>query len=46
MRVEGRIIGHDNVFDDEGLGQAGAWDNLAYGYRRRRAAWPSTKTSG
>ena len=37
-RIEGRIIGHDNVFDDEGLGQGWAWDNLAYGY--------STPTSG
>jgi D-alanyl-D-alanine carboxypeptidase/D-alanyl-D-alanine-endopeptidase (penicillin-binding protein 4) len=31
-RVDGRIIGHDNVFDDEGLGQGWAWDYLAYGY--------------
>jgi D-alanyl-D-alanine carboxypeptidase/D-alanyl-D-alanine-endopeptidase (penicillin-binding protein 4) len=31
-RVEGRIIGDDNVFDDEGLGQGWAWDYLAYGY--------------
>jgi len=31
-RVEGRVIGHDNVFDDEGLGQGWAWDYLAYGY--------------
>jgi len=31
-RVEGRIIGNDNVFDDEGLGQGWAWDYLAYGY--------------
>jgi D-alanyl-D-alanine carboxypeptidase/D-alanyl-D-alanine-endopeptidase (penicillin-binding protein 4) len=31
-RVEGRIVGHDNVFDDEGLGQGWAWDYLAYGY--------------
>ena len=31
-RIEGRIIGDDNVFDDEGLGQGWAWDNLAYGY--------------
>jgi D-alanyl-D-alanine carboxypeptidase/D-alanyl-D-alanine-endopeptidase (penicillin-binding protein 4) len=37
-RIEGRIIGHDNVFDDEGFGQGWAWDNLAYGY--------STPTSG
>lgn len=37
-RIEGRIIGHDNVFDDGGLGQGWAWDNLAYGY--------STPTSG
>jgi len=31
-RVEGRIIGDDNVFDDEGLGQGWAWDYLAYDY--------------
>jgi D-alanyl-D-alanine carboxypeptidase/D-alanyl-D-alanine-endopeptidase (penicillin-binding protein 4) len=31
-RIEGRVIGDDNVFDDEGLGQGWAWDNLAYGY--------------
>ena len=31
-RIEGRIIGHDNVFDDEGLGQGWAWDYLAYDY--------------
>ncbi len=31
-RIEGRVIGLDNVFDDEGLGQGWAWDYLAYGY--------------
>jgi D-alanyl-D-alanine carboxypeptidase/D-alanyl-D-alanine-endopeptidase (penicillin-binding protein 4) len=31
-RIEGRLIGHDNVFDDEGLGQGWAWDYLAYNY--------------
>ena len=31
-RIDGRIIGDDNVFDDEGLGQGWAWDYLAYGY--------------
>jgi D-alanyl-D-alanine carboxypeptidase/D-alanyl-D-alanine-endopeptidase (penicillin-binding protein 4) len=31
-RVDGRVVGHDNVFDDEGLGQGWAWDYLAYGY--------------
>ena len=31
-RVEGRVIGLDNVFDDEGLGQGWSWDYLAYGY--------------
>jgi serine-type D-Ala-D-Ala carboxypeptidase/endopeptidase (penicillin-binding protein 4) len=31
-RVEGRIIGNDNAFDDEGLGRGWAWDDLAYGY--------------
>ena len=31
-RIEGRIIGDDNAFDDEGLGQGWAWDYLAAGY--------------
>jgi len=31
-RVAGRLIGDDNAFDDEGLGQGWAWDYLAYGY--------------
>ena len=31
-RIEGRIVGCDNVFDDEGLGQGWAWDYLAYDY--------------
>jgi D-alanyl-D-alanine carboxypeptidase/D-alanyl-D-alanine-endopeptidase (penicillin-binding protein 4) len=31
-RIEGRLIGHDNVFDDDGLGQGWSWDYLAYGY--------------
>jgi D-alanyl-D-alanine carboxypeptidase/D-alanyl-D-alanine-endopeptidase (penicillin-binding protein 4) len=31
-RIDGRVIGNDNAFDDEGLGQGWAWDYLAYGY--------------
>jgi D-alanyl-D-alanine carboxypeptidase/D-alanyl-D-alanine-endopeptidase (penicillin-binding protein 4) len=30
--IEGRIIGDDNAFEDEGLGSGWAWDDLAYGY--------------
>jgi D-alanyl-D-alanine carboxypeptidase/D-alanyl-D-alanine-endopeptidase (penicillin-binding protein 4) len=30
--IDGRIIGDDNVFDDEGLGAGWAWDNLPAGY--------------
>lgn len=30
--IDGRIVGNDNAFDDDGLGQGWAWDNLAYGY--------------
>lgn len=30
--VEGRIVGDDNAFEDEGLGSGWAWDDLAYGY--------------
>jgi len=32
MRVEGRIVGDDNAFDDEGLGAGWAWDYLTAGY--------------
>lgn len=31
-RIDGRVIGIDNAFDDEGLGQGWSWDYLAYGY--------------
>lgn len=31
-RVEGRVIGDDNFFDDEGLGAGWAWDYLGAGY--------------
>jgi D-alanyl-D-alanine carboxypeptidase/D-alanyl-D-alanine-endopeptidase (penicillin-binding protein 4) len=31
-RIEGRIIGDDNAFDDEGIGAGWAWDYLAEGY--------------
>ena len=31
-RIDGRIIGDDNRFDDEGLGAGWAWDYLQYGY--------------
>lgn len=31
-RVEGRIIGDDNAFDDEPLGAGWAWDYLSAGY--------------
>lgn len=31
-RVTGRIIGDDNTFDDDELGQGWAWDYLSYGY--------------
>jgi serine-type D-Ala-D-Ala carboxypeptidase/endopeptidase (penicillin-binding protein 4) len=30
--VEGRIIGDDQAFDDDGLGAGWAWDYLQYGY--------------
>jgi len=29
QRVDGRVIGDDNAFDDEGLGTGWAWDDLA-----------------
>jgi D-alanyl-D-alanine carboxypeptidase/D-alanyl-D-alanine-endopeptidase (penicillin-binding protein 4) len=31
-RIDGRIIGDDNAFDDRGLGAGWAWDDLQYGY--------------
>jgi D-alanyl-D-alanine carboxypeptidase/D-alanyl-D-alanine-endopeptidase (penicillin-binding protein 4) len=31
-KIDGRIIGDDNLFDDEGLGAGWAWDDLQYGY--------------
>ena len=31
-RIDGRIIGDDNLFDDESLGAGWAWDYLQYGY--------------
>ena len=31
-RIEGRIIGDDDAFDDDRLGAGWAWDNLPYGY--------------
>ncbi|MGH9308246.1 MAG: D-alanyl-D-alanine carboxypeptidase/D-alanyl-D-alanine endopeptidase, partial [Vicinamibacterales bacterium] len=30
--IEGRVIGDDQLFDDEGLGGGWAWDYLQYGY--------------
>jgi D-alanyl-D-alanine carboxypeptidase/D-alanyl-D-alanine-endopeptidase (penicillin-binding protein 4) len=31
-RIEGRVIGDDNAFEDEGLGAGWAWDYLGAGY--------------
>jgi len=31
-RIDGRIIGDDDLFEDQPLGEGWAWDNLAYGY--------------
>ena len=30
--IDGRIIGDDQAFDDEGIGAGWAWDYLQYGY--------------
>ncbi|MGH9146382.1 MAG: D-alanyl-D-alanine carboxypeptidase/D-alanyl-D-alanine endopeptidase [Vicinamibacterales bacterium] len=30
--IEGRLIGDDNAFEDEGVGAGWSWDDLAYGY--------------
>ena len=32
QRIDGRLIGDDDAFEDEGLGMGWAWDNLAAGY--------------
>ena len=37
-RVDGRLIGDDRAFDDEGLGAGWAWDYLAAGYAARAGA--------
>lgn len=31
-QIDGRIIGDDDAFDDQQLGDGWAWDNLPYGY--------------
>jgi D-alanyl-D-alanine carboxypeptidase/D-alanyl-D-alanine-endopeptidase (penicillin-binding protein 4) len=31
-KVDGRLIGNDQAFDDEGIGAGWAWDYLQYGY--------------
>jgi serine-type D-Ala-D-Ala carboxypeptidase/endopeptidase (penicillin-binding protein 4) len=31
-RIEGRIIGDDNAYEDQSLGDGWAWDDLLYGY--------------
>ena len=31
-RIEGGIIGHDDLFDDDGFGDGWTLDNLPYGY--------------
>jgi serine-type D-Ala-D-Ala carboxypeptidase/endopeptidase (penicillin-binding protein 4) len=32
QQIDGRIIGNDQAFDDEGIGAGWAWDYLQYGY--------------
>jgi D-alanyl-D-alanine carboxypeptidase/D-alanyl-D-alanine-endopeptidase (penicillin-binding protein 4) len=32
QRIDGRIVGDDDAFEDQGLGAGWAWDNLAAGY--------------
>jgi D-alanyl-D-alanine carboxypeptidase/D-alanyl-D-alanine-endopeptidase (penicillin-binding protein 4) len=31
-RIEGRVVGDDQLFDDEGIGPGWSWDYLQYGY--------------
>jgi len=37
-RVQGRLIGDDNAFDDDGIGPGWSWDDLADGYAARSSA--------
>lgn len=37
-RVDGRIVGDDGAFDDDGIGPGWAWDYLADGYAARSSA--------
>ena len=30
--IDGRIVGDDQLFDDEGIGPGWAWDYLQFGY--------------
>ncbi|HET7216440.1 MAG TPA: D-alanyl-D-alanine carboxypeptidase/D-alanyl-D-alanine-endopeptidase [Vicinamibacterales bacterium] len=32
VQIDGRIVGDDQAFDDEGIGQGWAWDYLQFGY--------------
>jgi D-alanyl-D-alanine carboxypeptidase/D-alanyl-D-alanine-endopeptidase (penicillin-binding protein 4) len=32
LAIDGRVIGDDDAFEDEGLGPGWSWDYLAYGY--------------
>jgi D-alanyl-D-alanine carboxypeptidase/D-alanyl-D-alanine-endopeptidase (penicillin-binding protein 4) len=31
-KIDGRVVGDDQAFDDEGIGQGWAWDYLQFGY--------------
>jgi D-alanyl-D-alanine carboxypeptidase/D-alanyl-D-alanine-endopeptidase (penicillin-binding protein 4) len=36
--IDGRIVGDDNAFDDDGLGQGWAWDDIAASFSARVSA--------
>jgi len=38
QRIDGRIIGDDNAFDDEGFGAAWSWDDIPFGYAAQSGA--------
>lgn len=36
--IDGRVVGNDDVFDDEGFGAAWSWDDIPYGYAAQAGA--------
>ena len=45
QKIDGRIIGDDQRFDDEGIGPGWAWDYLQFAIRPGQARCSSTRIS-